>query len=202
MVGLVSASEAAQFGYKPAWYADHARRVADAKSRQEKWSAPMLGVLNGDGPSKVKGVDVPVGGCNAEARRILGRNTEGKPGDEGFVLHLEGTAGQLAEKDSRLRAVFAKWSECMAASGYYYRDPWQANGDPAFGADIASAAEIATATADVACRDKHNVNGVWVALQAAYQDQLIESNADALRRHGSATAGQLRHATNVLAGNR
>lgn len=199
VIGVVDADEAARFGYKPSWFAEHTRRVSEAKSKQEKWSPEMMGVLYGDGPSRVNGVDVPAGGCNAEARQRLGRGTAGGPGDENFILLLEWMSGELAQKDSRLQAAFANWSDCMREAGYDYQDPWQANGDRAFVDEKASAHEIAVATADVACRDKHNVNGIWVAVRSAYQNRLIEANAEALRRHGSAMAEQVQPATDVLA---
>jgi hypothetical protein len=201
IIGLVDADEAARFGYKPAWFAEYSRRVKKAKSKQVRWPPEMMGVLYGDGPSKVNGVAVPAGGCNGEARRRLGRDTAGGPGDESFVIRLEWISGQLTRKDSRLEAAFARWRDCMLEAGYDYRDPWQANGDPAFAEEHVSAHEIAVATTDVACRDKHNVNGIWVAVRSAYQHRLIEANAEALRQHDSAKVEQVRPA-DVLAAHR
>ncbi|MPZ85665.1 MAG: hypothetical protein GEV28_36910 [Actinophytocola sp.] len=66
----------------------------------------------------------------------------------------------MAEADSRVRAVFTGWSRCMSAAGFDYRDPMAANNDPTFGTGVPTAEEIATATADVACRTEENVNGV------------------------------------------
>ncbi|MPZ85275.1 MAG: hypothetical protein GEV28_34770 [Actinophytocola sp.] len=202
VIGLIDKDSAASFGYKPAGFAEHSSRVREAKSEQTKWSPEMMGVLNGEGPSKVNGVEVPEGGCDAEARQHLARNTDGKPGDENFVIRLEKMSGEATEADSRLKKAFAKWSDCMAEAGFNYRDPWQANGDPAFAEEKASAREVATATADVKCRSKHDVNGIWVAVRTAYQNRLIEANAEALRQHESAVAEQLRKAADVLAANR
>jgi hypothetical protein len=201
VIGLVDADEAARFGYKPPWYAEYTQRVNEAKSEQVKWPAEMVDVLYGNGPTTVNGVEVPEGGCDAEARRLLGRNTVGMPGDENFIIRLEWVSGELAEKDSRLKAAFAKWSECMRVAGYDYQDPWQANSDPAFTEEV-SAHEIEVATTDVACRNKHNVNGIWVAVRTAYQDRLIEANAEALREHDSAKDKQVQPATEVLAAHR
>lgn len=198
IIGLVNADEAARFGYKPPWWAEYSQRVKDAKSKQVEWSPEMMDVLYGDGPARVNGVDVPAGGCNAEARRLLGPNTAGGPADETFVLRLEWISGELAENDSRLKAAFANWSDCMREAGYRYSDPWQANGDPAFAEEQVSAHEIAVATTDVACRDKHNVNGIWVAVRSAYQNRLIEANAEALR-HGPTKVEQTRPPADVLA---
>jgi hypothetical protein len=201
VLGLVDADEAARFGYKPPWFAEYSQRVNEAKSTQEKWPKAMMDVLYGDGPVKVNGVDVPEGGCNAEARHLLGRNAVGEPGDENFIIRLEWMSGELTQKDSRLKAAFAKWSDCMREAGYNYQDPWQANGDRAF-AEQASAHEIAVAKTDVACRNKHNVNGTWVAVRTAYQNRLIEANADALRQHDSEKDEQVQPATEILAAHR
>lgn len=202
VIGLIDADEAARFGYKPPWFAEYSQRVDEAKSEQVKWPPEMMAVLYGDGPVTVNGVDVPEGGCSAEARHLLGRSSIGEPGDENFVIRLEWMSGELAEKDSRLQAAFASWRDCMREAGYDYQDPWQANGDRAFAEEQASAREIAVATTDVACRNKHNVNGIWVAVRTAYQDRLIEANAEALRQHDSEKDEQAQPAAEVLAAHR
>ncbi|GHF31763.1 hypothetical protein FHX82_007136 [Amycolatopsis bartoniae] len=200
VIGIVDQGLATRYGYKPAGYLDHANSVKEAKSKQASWTPEMMSVLNGEGQSKINGVAVPEGGCSAEARTALGRRLDGKPGDENFVYRLEATAGSLAEQDSRVKAAFAKWSSCMAAAGFDYRDPWQANNDPAFSADVATQREIDTATTDVGCRAQHDVNGIWVAVETAYQEQLMAANAEALRSHRSASAEQLQKSETVLSG--
>ena len=64
--------------------------------------------------------------------------------------------------------------------------------------DRRAAEEIATARADVACRKKHDVNGIWVAVRTAYQNRLIVDNADALKQHQSLVDQQVRKATEVV----
>lgn len=199
VIGVVDKDLAAQYGYKPAGYQEHANRVKEAKTKQPKWTPEMMSVLNGNGQSKINGVVVPEGGCSAEARTKLGMKLDGNPGDENMVLRLEAMAGDMAEADSRLKAAWDKWSTCMADAGYNYRDPWQANNDPAFGEDVATQQEIDTAITDVTCRAEHNVNGIWVAVRTAYQKRVIAANADELRNHQTASAEQLQKATNVLA---
>lgn len=198
VIGIVDKKSATRYGYKPAGYLEHANRVKEAKSKQPKWTPEMMSVLNGVGKSKINGVAVPEGGCSAEAHGKLGMKLDGKPGDESLVLRLEAMSGDLAEADSRLKAAFEKWSSCMAERGFDYRDPWQANNDPAFGEEVATQREIDTATADVACRTRQNVNGIWVAVRSAYQNRIIAANADELRNHQSTSAEQLQMATNVL----
>lgn len=64
--------------------------------------------------------------------------------------------------------------------------------------DAATQREIDTATADVACRTKHTVNGTWVAVQSAYQKRIMAANAEDLRNHQAVSAERLQKATNVL----
>lgn len=196
VIGIVDMESAAQYGYKPAGYPEHANRVKEA--HRTTWTPDMMSVLNGDGQSEINGVAVPEGGCGAEARAKLGTTSDGKPGDENFVFRLESMSGDMAQADSRLKAAFEKWRHCMADAGFDYRDPFQANNDPAFAEEVATRREIDTATADVTCRTRHHVNGIWVAVRSAYQRQIITAHADDLRTHQSNSTQQLQRATNVL----
>ena len=77
-----------------------------------------------------------------------------------------------------------KWSACMSEHGYTYPDPQAALNDGKWHddrmADKASAAQIATATADVQCKMSTNLIGVAVAVHAAYDQQYIDAHADQL----------------------
>lgn len=81
-------------------------------------------------------------------------------------------------------AAVADWSGCMTERGYTYTDPQAALGDPRWSqdraSDQASAAQIATAVADVECKISTNLIGVAVAVQSAYDQQYIQSHADQL----------------------
>lgn len=69
----------------------------------------------------------------------------------------------------------------MTAKGYDYRTPLDPPHDPRFAGGL-PAAEIATATADVACKKQANVVGVWFAVESAYQKRLVAKDRDVLRR--------------------
>lgn len=74
-------------------------------------------------------------------------------------------------------AVFNNWSSCMKDKGYDYAAPMDANDDPRFNdPNEVTGAEIATAVADVECRDKHEVEKTWFRVESALQQ-------DAIRRH-------------------
>ncbi|MDQ1711900.1 MAG: hypothetical protein QOE45_1350 [Frankiaceae bacterium] len=142
---------------------------------------PDLGVdgraaLTGQGPTLVRGVTVPEGGCLGEADRLL---DAGIPSgvDTSAAQSLQFASFDRSRADSRVRKVFAAWSACMAESGYHYADPLGTPGDPRFtGPGPASALAIATARADLRCKARTNVVGVWFTVDAAYERSAIEES--------------------------
>lgn len=84
-------------------------------------------------------------------------------------------------KDPRVVAAFAKWSSCMKEKGFSYDEPLDASDDTRF-SDPASVTklEIATATADIACREQHDVAQIWFKSEVALQKKAISQNQVAL----------------------
>ncbi|MER5882540.1 hypothetical protein ABT160_01800 [Streptomyces sp. NPDC001941] len=150
-----------------------------------------------DAGRSVGGATVPRGGCQGEAEHAL-LGDGGRP-DFLQVANERNQPRARADADDRLAKAFAAWSACMKESGHDYRDPAQANDDPRWRGGTAGPAEIATATADVACKRRTNLTGLWWALQSAYEKQYIERNAermgavrrtvDAVLRNSPALAG-------------
>ena len=183
-IGVVSAEEVAVHGYRNRQAEKYARERDALREKEIPTSTAMASVPSGSGPSTVSGVAVPAGGCVGEARRALGADATGTtPGSDDFLLGLEARSSDLAEADNRLKAAFGAWQECMLAAGYHYATPWGPNDDPAFATEEVTPEEIATARTDVACRNDNDVNGIWVAVRSAYQDQLIARHARDLREH-------------------
>ncbi|HET8683380.1 MAG TPA: hypothetical protein VFM54_16160 [Micromonosporaceae bacterium] len=136
-------------------------------------------VLSGRGRSVVNGLPVPDGGCIAEADRALDQvvpaGTDVRIGNQ-----LQLRTFEVSRNDSRVRAAFAAWSACMSGSGYLYDDPLTVMGDPAFtGEDPAHAgrpspAELAVAAADIGCKARTNLVGIWFTVESAYQRREID----------------------------
>ncbi|HUQ58917.1 hypothetical protein [Lentzea sp.] len=202
VIGVVDPAEVAEHGYSDPETIESVRKAEQVRKEQKPWPEDMIAVLNGNGPEVRKRGGVPDGGCLGEAQRMLGltSRSRGEPGDENFVIGLSRDSSKLAEADSRLKEAWRKWSACMKDAGYDYADPWGPNGEKRFSGDDASPEEIATARADVACREEHGVNGIWVAVRTAYQNRIITDNADALRRHRGVVDEQVRKATAVVPG--
>jgi hypothetical protein len=138
----------------------------------------------------VDGQSVPAGGCAGEAERRL---HEGAPAVNLRVGEdLRAESYSLAESDSRVRAATDRWSECMRRSGYDYADIWAPN-DRAW-PDPVDSEEIATATADVRCKQESNLAGVWLAVETAYQLRIIDERAEELDEVKKAIETRLRNA--------
>lgn len=153
------------------------------------------------------GKPVPAGGCATQSENILTAGSsislvapgKGLPGD------LWRQAYPRMEQDSRVVAVSKRWTSCMAAAGFHYKSPADAEGDQRWGEGSAStsvsSAEIATATSDAHCRLNVNYAGVRMAVLAAYQQKLIDKNVTGLNAFKNAISIQARNATKALAGN-
>lgn len=124
------------------------------------------------------------GGCIGEALEQLGA-AELAAGQD-LAQQLVFDASNLALADDRLLAVMNEWSGCMSEKGYAYEDPWAAWDDPRWlelrdhSGGAASDEEIAAAVADVECKRAHNVLGMWLAVETAYQDRAIEEHSEEL----------------------
>ncbi|MFD9895653.1 hypothetical protein ACFWY9_40450 [Amycolatopsis sp. NPDC059027] len=100
--------------------------------------------------------------------------------DKELAGRLAAQAAERAQGDSRVVAVNAAWSACMAESGYAYKSPEEPRKQkwPA----PRSSAEIATAVADVTCKQRTNLPGIRFAVESGYQQALLEKNAPALNQ--------------------
>ena len=116
---------------------------------------------------------------------------------------------QVPETDPRMVAVNAKWSDCMKSKGFSYATPWAAYFDPKWqqakppvpggGPPAHSPDEIATATADMACKQSTNLVGIAVTVEGAYDKQYIESHATALAAFKQHLDDQLKRAAQIIA---
>lgn len=195
--GLFDERLAATHGYHP--IPDEAHNKAVLANKAIGISPAATAVWMGKGPSSYQGRAIPRGGCLGEATRQL------QAGSDSSVLllpeRLAAESVSRAEADSRLRQAWQRWSECMRAAGYDYRTPWDVNDDPAWwDGKPPSKREIQTATTDVACRRQTNTVGIWMAVEAAYQRQLIERNAEGLAQVKRLLEVRARNAAQILAG--
>jgi hypothetical protein len=147
-------------------------------------------------PKDVNGKPLPADGCTGEAWRKLADGAR-PPADPRLAEQLRLRAYDRAENDSRVRSAVSAWSACMAKRGHTYTSVWEPNDAP--WPDPPGASEIATATADVACKNETNLVGIWYTVEKAYQQRAVDRNAEALAVVKDYLRAQARNAATVLA---
>jgi hypothetical protein len=176
------------------------RQQAGAAPAQKppKVTPAMAAVLSGRTGGPVGGRKVPSGGCNAQATAELG-GKNGRYGDPDIAESIQADSFARSQSDGRVLKAFAAWAACMRAGGYDYRDPNAATNDPRWAAAARpSGAEVATAQADVVCKRRTDLVGVWSSVESGYQGAAIRANADALRQARSTMRRELATAATLL----
>jgi hypothetical protein len=195
----VMTPEQARYGYH-FMAVEIARQQAGAAPAQKPPAVTpaMAAVLSGRSGGSVNGRRVPSGGCNAEATTRLG-GKNGRYGDPDIAESIQADSFTRSQSDARVLKVFAAWSSCMRTRGYDYQDPNAAVDDPRWSASREpTRAEVATAQADVACKRRTNLVGVWSSVESAYQGAAIEANAEALSAAKATMQQELRTAAALL----
>ncbi|WP_326658694.1 hypothetical protein [Streptomyces sp. NBC_00385] len=192
--GVVDENEVARYGYSAPEDAQPSRRTPQNLTPSEELAlngAPDLkppdmpksqaeAVKDGGGKERINGKAVPVGGCGREAFLKL-YAPEPNAVDAMYVFNLKAQAESRAREDSRTKAVNKHWSDCMARSGHTATDPMNATTELGIADDaLASPAAITAAKADVGCKKEVNLVGIYFAVQSAYQNRLIDKNAETL----------------------
>ncbi|MFE1909528.1 hypothetical protein ACFW96_38600 [Streptomyces gardneri] len=122
----------------------------------------------------------PAGGCTRESYLKLYAPLP-ESVDLLYVFNLRGRADSEYRQDSRVRAVNGRWSACMAKSGYKVTDPSEAAEQLGLADRRASADAINAAKADVRCKGQVNLIGVHYAVLSAYEQRMVEKNAETLK---------------------
>jgi hypothetical protein len=182
--GLTDPAQAAH-GYWPE------SRVAVQRPRSPALPAAESAALTGTGAGTVHGRPVPAGGCAADAqRRLTARDPAGA--DRSLAQQLGSTTFFGSQQDPRVRAATEQWAGCMRAAGHPYAGPLDPPKDARFsGPGPAGAVELATARADVECKRRTNLVGVWFTVEAGQQRALIDTNRPALELASSALRAEL-----------
>ncbi|MFD8855788.1 hypothetical protein [Streptomyces vinaceus] len=155
----------------------HGYHVPDADRPVEDYPQAVIPLVRGEATA-YNGKPVPEGGCAGEARREL-HDTDLQQA-LGPVQQLDTESYVTSQKDPAVREAAAKWSRCMKESGHRYPDPIAAINDKEFGGAAPSDHEKDVALADVLCKRKVNLIGVWSDAESAFQRSLITSKAGIL----------------------
>ncbi|WP_406053679.1 hypothetical protein OG462_43955 [Streptomyces sp. NBC_01077] len=191
---IINMAEAERYGYRPS-------RMMEKKEKQSPSGLESKAALTawlGHDPDDESQDPNSGKGCGAAAHSIL---EEGVGQDSDVVIHeLSAESWHRSEEDSRMQKVFKAWSSCMAKYGFEYTTPIQSNNDKRWQQKVVSDLEIATAKADISCKQKTNLPGMWLALESAYQKRAIETHSEALRIRREAWDKRMRNAHKALGG--
>ena len=200
--GLTDPANAARLGYHAAPGEDRTTTVRPTPTRQlsareQTVSFGYPGDKAKDAANEYRGRAVPAGGCYGEAQRRVGFDLIDRADPDSIVNQIALASLHQSESDSRVVSVLQRWSRCMASRGFRYDSPiGMADHDEelaeSFHAQLASASEISIAKADVACKRRHNVVGVWFAVETAYQRTMIQQKESLLDGVRSAIDDSLR----------
>lgn len=210
--GIVDPDQAARYGYSIPEEAQAPARTSQSLTASEELAlngAPELkptdmpnsqaeAAKQGGGKERINGKAVPVGGCGREAFLKL-YAPEPNAVDAMYVFNLKAQAESRAREDSRTKAVNKRWSACMARSGHTATDPMNATTQLGIADDaLASPAAVTAAKADVGCKKEVNLVGVYFAVQSAYQNRLIDKNAETLDLAKKQLADRLKLAASLI----
>ncbi len=201
--GITSASYAAQYGYGPpitpgsapshVTTAAPGTTISLGPTESAAFNVALVGYASGEPPPGQNTTK----GCEGQALRQLQAGPR-TPDPVGLVSQLVADSQQQAQSAPAVIRALARWSSCMAASGYHYATPMQAM--TAQWPVPASQVEIATASADVSCKNRTKLVSIWLTAEAAAQRTLIQSNAVALDQIKQAYAAEISRAEAVLSG--
>lgn len=156
--------------------------------------------LSGGSATTYAGQKVPAGGCLGQAAAAIERHDrKAAVAGEQLVSAIQAEAWHRALVDPRMVDGFAAWASCMATAGYPYADPIQANDDARWhGADV-TPVEIATARADVGCKQEVGLVGLWSSVETEMQHDVIAEHRGKLDAYRGVLDAQVDRAESVLA---
>lgn len=195
--GIHDMDLARERGYKPDALEQADYDAAVNKGAVDGGTADDAAARALDGRTKeVGGKKVPEGGCVGEANRKINAGAA----ESRAAIDLANGAFIKAKQDPEVVKAFADWSACMKKAGYSYKEPLDASDDSRFSGPEVSSEEIATATADITCRDRTDVARLWFTAEAALQKQAIDDNAEQLEENRKAMDAAVREAAKTSTG--
>ena len=109
------------------------------------------------------------------------------------IATLGNDIGNDVQRDPAVQAATRAWSACMAKNGYSFNQPQNVffneiqamygSGPVSIGASVgtsAQQAQLAAAVTDADCTQSTDLAGIYFAVQASYEQQLVNANQQAL----------------------
>jgi hypothetical protein len=167
--GYLGAADAQQYGFLPPPSAGPTIDVL-----------PMLGI--GAAPSMPAAEQTAALKCNSIMQDFRNATLVGPLAS---IITLSNDIITDVGQDPAVKAATGAWSACMAKNGYSFDQPQAAsnqelqalNGPPSASANRA---QIAMAVTDADCTQSSDLAGIYFAVQASYEQQLVTANQQAL----------------------
>ncbi len=194
-----------------------------AAAQQYGFRAPVGSALSSLGidanPSAADPADLPkteqtaIGKCTTISQEFT--DAIGK-GPLAGILTLSNTIANDVLKDAAVKKATQQWSACMTRNGYTYQQPQNVFFDQIqkmFGgkrqisigdtvSPAANQAQIAAAVTDATCTESADLAGIYFAVQASYEQQIVNANQQALnsavQQYKAAYAKELKKLPSLL----
>jgi hypothetical protein len=132
------------------------------------------------------------------------------------ILTLSNDIANDVLRDAAVKKATQQWTACMARNGYTYQQPQNVFFDQiqkmfggkrqiSVGATVSNAAnqaQIATAVTDATCTQSADLAGIYFAVQASYEQQIVNANQQALnsvvQQYKAAYARELKKLPSLL----
>ncbi|MFH8409583.1 hypothetical protein ACH4FX_33095 [Streptomyces sp. NPDC018019] len=196
--GIHDAVLAKKRGYKPdaAEQAAYDRAMSQGAVEDAAEEGAKEKALNG-GVAEVGGKAVPKGGCVGQANHKI---SDGALERTAKAQGIANDAFTRSKRESKVVEAFAAWSSCMKEHGYNYKEPLDASDDSRFSGPEVTELEIATATADIVCRNRTHVAKIWFDAESELQNQAIDKNIEELVEARKSLDDTIKKAARVLGG--
>ena len=132
------------------------------------------------------------------------------------ILTLSNDIASDVQKDAAVKKATRQWGACMVQNGYNYSQPHDVffdqilkmfGGSKQFnaGATVSAAAnqaQIAAAVTDATCTESADLAGIYFAVQASYEQQIVNANqvalTSAVQQYKAAYAKELKKLPSLL----
>lgn len=131
-------------------------------------------------PANVGGRSIPAGGCNGQVAREIYGSSAARANPYYLAEKINRDDFRASETNPKVLAAFRDWSKCMASKGFTYSNPNQAMKSFGFSTPGPAPAEIATATADVECKNQTHLVTTWFNVESHLEEASIQKNILAL----------------------
>lgn len=194
--GVADPRAVSRYGYHLPADPDGDRRRRRLQVWSEQVSAAEESAIYGDGTEG----DL---GCYGQADAVVDRGVAATAdADDGWLAARSSATLERSGADPEVVRARVRWRDCMFRAGFRHRDPDAAGGDARWNLDGAAvpAAEVATARADVRCKESSGLLRSWHAAETALQRDAVGRDRPRFDRIAAARATRLGNARVVLAG--